>query len=157
MTVKELRNYVRMKRHQGTVTSDDWRQLAKADPEVARVELSGFLQTYETESAENPFGRSNARAIASPAGFVIGLVLTILTWLFMPDLRSALMDDIPGFGDLATALMFASSFFPIVLSYLGARWSQAGRPSRKTPVRKDGNFDEMLRRFEGIQRDLHRV
>lgn len=158
MTVKELCRYIRMKRRNGTVTVDDWRTLAKADPEVACAELSGFLESYATEAAGSPYDRSNARSIAAPAGFVIGLVLTILTWLFMPDLRSVLIDDIPGFGDLATALMFASSFFPIVLSYIGARWSQAGRPSRKQPkVRKNGNFDEMLQQFESIQRELRRA
>lgn len=157
MTVKELRRYIRMKRDRGTVTSEDWRRLAQADPEVARAELSGFLRAYSTEPAGNPFDRSGSRTIGAPAGFVFGLVLTILTWLLMPNLRSALMEDIPGFGDLATAIMFASSFFPIVCAYIGARWSQAARPSRKKLTRKDRSFEEMLQQFEGVKRDMRRI
>ena len=149
--VKHLLKQIRKKAIDGSVTTRDWRQLAAEDPAIARRELSGYLKSYDLATDVNPF-RNATRSPGVALGFVIGLMLTVVTWYVMPDLRGALKDDIPGFAELATALMFAATFVSIAGAWLGSR---LGQPTVSTAT--DGSFEEMLRRFERLQRDLHRA
>jgi hypothetical protein len=133
------------------VTTRDWRALEASDPEIARKELSGYLSSHA-----NPFEpRSKSSGVA--IGFVVGLALTMVIWYFMPDLRSALKDDIPWFANVATALMFAATFFAVAFAYIGGRWGQASDPATRSAAKSSGSFEDMLQRFERVQRELHRV
>ncbi len=152
VNVKHVLKQIRRKVTAGTVTTRDWRNLADTDPEVARKELAGYLRSHERAPAVNPYAK-HARPYGAGLGFGVGLVLTVVTWYVMPDLRRALKDDILYFAEFATATMFAATFFAIVFAFVGARWGQPAIPSPPT----DGSFEDMLRRFEHVQRDLHRV
>jgi hypothetical protein len=149
--VKRLRKQIRKKATDGTVTTGDWRQLAASDPEVARKELSGYLKSYDLVTDVNPF-RNTTKSPGVGIGFLIGLALTIIVWYLMPDLRAALKDDVPGFATFATGMMFAATFFSVIGAWLGGR---RGRPATSSPA--DGSFEELLRRFEALQRTLHRA
>jgi hypothetical protein len=150
VNVKQLLKQVRKKVTAGTVTTRDWRGLAASDPDVARKELASYLRSHERVPAVNPYDKGS-KPYGAGLGFALGLVLTVVIWYVMPDLRSALKDDIPGFAEFATATMFAATFFAIVFAFVGARWGQFATPMA------DGSFEDMLRRFEIVQRDLRRV
>jgi len=150
--VKQMLRRVRGKATAGTITAGDWHALAAADPAVARKELAGYLRSYDVASDVNPYAKGPRRS-GVVIGFVVGMLLTVLTWAVMPELRSALKDDLPWFANLATASMFTATFFSIVGIYIGGRLSQPA--GRDTP--RESSFDDMLQRFERLQRELHRA
>lgn len=155
-TTPELKHLLRTAREhteKGQGRRSDWLRIAQLDPDLAQRELRASLKHAlpNANLSRNPLEASKLE-FGAGIGFAVGAVIMFACWLIAPPLRDQ-VEDVRYLPDIITALQFASSSFPVILAWIGARRRRQSSPDDL--IGNNASFDELLNHMDVIQGRHH--
>lgn len=138
----------------GVATRADWQRLHEINPERAVRELRTFLQRNNTVEAANPFEQRPPRS-GLALGFVAGVVVMSLWWLFGAYLHANVVSTGPQWNMVTLSQYIAASLIPF-FAWMGWRIDQRKHAERTEQPQsenlRDADWEQLLARFDATRK-----